>query len=293
VSPPRIAPLLFAVAAFAFYSGSDATAKVLSRDYPLSMIIACVSGFALLPISWMVMRSGGVRVLRIQNKKLHVARAVLVLCNISCGFTSYRLLPLADAYAIAFSAPFFITIGSTLFLGEPVGWRRWSAIVVGFIGVLIALKPDESALSYGALAAVGSALSYSMSSLVLRHMRLSETRESTIFYPSLFVATVACIIAGESWLTMRTVDLPLFVLAGVLNGTAQLCFTIAIRNAPAASVAPFQYTQLLWGSLYGMALFGDVPGWSVLVGGAIVIGSGLYVFHREAVRGGNLTSVPT
>jgi drug/metabolite transporter (DMT)-like permease len=291
--PPRIAPLLFAVAAFALYSTMDATAKALSMKYPLPIVLAGTTGFALFPVTWMALRSNGWAGLIPQRKKLHAMRAVLVLINISCAFTSYRLLPLADAYAIAFSAPFFITIGSTIFLGEPVGWRRWSAIVVGFIGVLIALKPGEETLSFGALAAIGSALSYSVSSLVLRYMRLTETRESTIFYPNLFILVVAGIAAGESWLSLRAADLPLFLLCGLLNGLAQLCFTTAVRNAPAASVAPFQYTQLLWGSFYGLILFGEVPAWSVLFGGTIVIASGLYVFHREAARGGGLTSPPT
>lgn len=287
----RIVPLLFAVAAFALYSSADALAKLLAANYTLPVILAGVSGFALVPIGAAALRSGGVSSLRMRRKTLHAVRAVLVLFNISGAYTAYRLLPLADAYAIAFSAPFFITIGATLFLGEPVGWRRWSAIVVGFAGVLIALKPGEETLSYGALAILGATLTYSMSSLLLRHMRLTETREATTFYPSLFVTLAAGIAAGDAWFELRFADLPVLALAGLCNGTAQLCFTSALRAAPAASVAPFQYTQLLWGTIYGAALFGDVPGPSVLLGGTIVILSGLYIFHREAVRG--LTAAPT
>jgi drug/metabolite transporter (DMT)-like permease len=285
VIPARIAPLLFAVAAFALYSSMDATAKLLSLHYPLPMILAGTTGFALLPIGWMAKRNGGWPALRTRRPMLHATRAVLVLLNIGCAFTSYRLLPLADAYAIAFSAPFFLTIGSTLFLGEPVGWRRWCAIVVGFAGVLIALKPGEEALGVGALAAIGSALSYSAQALVMRYMRRSETRESTIFYPSLFIFSVTGVAAGESWLSLRAVDVPLFALCGTLNGAAQICFATALRGAPAASVAPFQYTQMLWGTLFGLALFGDVPPQSVALGGAVVVGSGLYVLHRETMRG--------
>lgn len=282
--PARVVPLLIAVAAFALYSSQDATAKLLAQRYPLPMIVALNAGFALLPIGWLVLRNGGWSTLRTRRPVLHATRAVLVLLNVSFAFTAYRLLPLADAYAIAFSAPFFITIGSMLFLGEPVGWRRWGAIVVGFAGVLIALQPGKERLSFGALAAIGSALTYSTSSLLLRHMRLSDTRESMIFYPSLVVLLAGCIATGDSWRTLRGVDVPLFALCGFFNGFAQICFASAMRGAPAASVAPFQYTQILWGMLYGLALFGDVPAQSVLLGGIIVIGSGLYVLHREASR---------
>lgn len=285
MTPARVGPLLFAVAAFALYSSMDATAKLLSVRYPLPVVLAGTAGFALLPIGWMAKRNGGWTALRTRRPLLHATRSVLVLLNIGCAFTSYRLLPLADAYAIAFSAPFFITIGSMVFLGEPVGWRRWCAIVAGFAGVLIALKPGEEAFSIGALAAIGSALTYSTQALVMRYMRLTETRESTIFYPSLFIFSLTSVVGGESWLDLRAVDMPLFVLCGILNGAAQICFATALRGAPAASVAPFQYTQILWGTLYGLALFGDVPPRSVALGGAIVVGSGLYVLHRETVRG--------
>ncbi|GIL39538.1 DMT family transporter [Roseiterribacter gracilis] len=288
----RVGPLLIAVVAFALYSSQDAAAKILSLHYPLSMILAGNAGFALLPIGWMAWRSGGWSALRTKRPALHGARALLVLLNISLAFTSYRLLPLTNAYAIAFSAPFFITIGSTLFLGEPVGWRRWSAIVVGFVGVLIALRPDGAALELGALTAISAALTYSMSSLLMRHMRLTETRDATIFYPTAFIFVVASLYAGQDWLTLRAADLPVFALCGLCNGVAQICFATALRSAPAASVAPFQYTQMLWGTLYGIALFGDVPGRSVVLGGVIVIGSGLYVFHREAVRGSSALTSP-
>jgi drug/metabolite transporter (DMT)-like permease len=279
------AAMLLTILAFALYSTMDALAKLLSQRYPLPMIVGGMALFAMLPIAAATLYTGGPRVLKTRRPAMHAIRTVLVCSNVTCSFFAYRYLPLSDAYAVAFSAPLFLTLAGALFLGETVGWRRWSAVAVGFAGVLIALRPGPGMFSAGALAMLGAAVGYSISTVMTRHLRRTETREATMFYGMSGPIVMGAIWSAFVWVPLQLADLPLLAACGLLNGLGQLCFITALRNAPAGLLAPFQYTQMLWGVLFGFALFGNLPDAPVLLGGAIVICSGLYILHRETVRG--------
>lgn len=283
--------IALAFVAFALYSGMDVTIKLLTKSYAVPQIIALNSLFALGPILIYAALSGGLyNNLRTRRPLYHVIRATCGLFSSFFAFWAYSRMPIADAYALAFTAPLFITALAVPILKEPVGWRRWSAIGVGFVGVLIMLRPGSGLINLGSLAVLAGALFYSVGMLVTRLARNTETSVSFAFYATLASGTVFG--AMTPWLgRMPTLhDLGLSALGGTICGIAFVCLLTAFRKVPAAVAAPFQYTQIIWGVMFGYLLFGDVPDRTLFIGLAIVVSSGLYILYRETVLGRQVTS---
>ncbi|WP_114393339.1 DMT family transporter [Oleisolibacter albus] len=278
--------ILLAVTAFALFSVMDVTVKLLTARYSVPQVIASQNFFALLVILAYAAATGGIRHhLGTRRLPLHLLRAAGVVCGSFCTYFAYSRMPIADAYAIAFSAPLFITALSVPILREPVGWRRWSAVAVGFAGVLVMLRPGQGVLDLAALAALGGAFFYAGGMIIARHMKGTESSVSFACFGNL--AGLVVYGAMLPWLgrVPDGVDLALSALGGTLSGTAMITLLTAFRCAPSAVVAPFQYTQIIWGILYGVLLFGTRPDGLLFVGGAIVIASGLYILYRETVLG--------
>lgn len=278
--------IALAFVAFALYSGMDVTAKLLARTYPIAQILALNSLFALGPILLYAALSGGIyNNLRSRRPIYHVIRSGCGLCSSFLIFWAYSRMPIADAYALAFTAPLMITALGVPILGEAVGWRRWSAIGVGFIGVLIMLRPGSGLINIGSVGVLVSALFYSVGILVTRKARSTETSVSFAFYASASIALVFG--ATLPWIgRMPSLpDLGLSLLGGTLCGVAFVCLLSAFRKVPAAVAAPFQYSQIIWGVMFGYLVFGDVPDETLFVGLAVVIGSGLFILYRETLLG--------
>ncbi|KPF84718.1 hypothetical protein IP70_14315 [alpha proteobacterium AAP38] len=283
--------IALAFVAFALYSGMDVTIKLLTKSYAVPQIIALNSLFALGPILIYAAFSGGLyNNLRTRRPLYHVIRATCGLFSSFFAFWAYSRMPIADAYALAFTAPLFITALAVPILKEPVGWRRWSAIGVGFVGVLIMLRPGSGLINLGSLAVLAGALFYSVGMLVTRLARNTETSVSFAFYATLASGTIFG--AMTPWLgRMPTLhDLGLSAMGGTLCGVAFVCLLTAFRKVPAAVAAPFQYTQIIWGVMFGYLVFGDVPDRTLFIGLAIVVSSGLYILYRETVLGRQVTS---
>ncbi|MFY8095623.1 MAG: DMT family transporter [Niveispirillum sp.] len=283
--------IALAVVAFALYSGMDVTIKLLTKTYSVPQVIALNSLFALGPIlAYAAMFGGLYNNLRTRRPIYHVIRAGCGLFSSFFAFWAYSRMPIADAYALAFTAPLFITALAVPILKEPVGWRRWSAIGVGFAGVLVMLRPGSGLINLGSLAVLAGALFYSVGMLVTRLARNTETSVSFAFYATLASGTVFG--AMTPWLgRMPTLhDLGLSALGGTLCGVAFVCLLTAFRKVPAAVAAPFQYTQIIWGVLFGYLIFGDVPDRTLFIGLAIVISSGLYILYRETLLGRQVTA---
>lgn len=285
-SPGRIAAGvgLFTVAIL-LLSCMDALIKWLSAGYPTVQIGFFRVAFALIPIAFLIIGTGGgLTSLRTQRPFQHIARG-----TIGCGaglsfFTAFAHMPLADAYAIAFAAPLIITALSVPFLGETVGWRRWSAVLVGFLGVLIILRPvgaASSMLGFGAVMAVTGTVLYSVAIVLTRQMVNTETNAAIVTYQTLtamvligaFLPWVFIMPTGSDWL--------LLVGVGILGGSATVAMTQSFRMAQISILAPFEYTAMVWGVLFGVTLWGDLPDRWIWVGTAIVVASGLYILHRE------------
>ncbi len=198
-------------------------------------------------------------------------------------FFALSVMSLADAYALLFTQPLVITILSIPMLGEKVGWRRWAAVCVGFIGVLIMLRPGAGLAEPAAIAVLGCSLLWGFGFLLVRKYSTVETSESFVIIGNLMVAIGTLPLAIWLWTLPQGHEWLYLLLAGLLAGVATVSLITAYRLAPAAIVAPFQYTQLPIGVVIGLVIFGDVPELIVLLGAAIIIGSGLYILHRETM----------
>jgi drug/metabolite transporter (DMT)-like permease len=271
------AVLLFAV--------MDTLIKGLSPDFGTFQIIFFRSLFALVPIGFAVMRAGGPAVLRTRRPAGHVLRSLVGLGAMISFFAALRYMPLADVYAISFAAPLFLTALSVPVLGEAVGWRRWTAVLVGFAGVLVVIGPTSGVFSPVALLALAGAFFYALAMLLVRRLSRTEGNATIVLY-----FTLTCVAAGgigmiPDWVTPeRPGQVAMLIGVGIVGGMAQLLLTNAFRLAPAAVIAPLEYTALFWGLLFGWMFFGELPTEALLLGGPLIVASGLYILHRETRR---------
>lgn len=278
--------ILLAAGAFALFSVLDVIVKLLAAGYAIPQVIFLNSAFALIPIlGYAALRGGLVNNLRTRRIRMHMLRAAMGVSSGFCTLYAFSRMPIADVYALAFSAPLWITLLSVPILKERVGWRRWTAVGIGFLGILIILRPGAGMSDLAAFAALGGALFYSLGMLISRFMRGTESSVSFAAYSSTAAMLVMAPMLPFVWQTPTPVHLAMSAIGGLLGGTALICLLTAFRLAPASLVAPFQYTQLVWGVIYGYAVFGHVPDPWLFLGGGIVICSGLFILYRETVLG--------
>lgn len=275
--------------AYACFSTADALVKLASRQLAVEQIALLMSGFALLPVLALTRGAGGLAALRSRRPRLVLLRGLLTALCCLAAWRAFALLPLADAYAILFLAPILVTAFSALFLGERIGWRRWSAAGVGFLGVLVMVRPDFAGLGAGHLLALAAATLGAASFCVLKRIGNGETSAAILLVLFLSIATVALPGALLAWRALTVDHLAAVALAGLLMGAGQAALVLATREAPASVVAPFQYSQMLWAVVLGLLLFGDRPTPTLFVGMALVVASGLYILWRERVRRGTVT----
>ncbi|WP_114393340.1 DMT family transporter [Oleisolibacter albus] len=262
----------------------DSMIKGASARYDTWQIMFFRGAFSLLPIALLVRQSGGAAALRSRHVVGHVLRSTMGVAAAYFFFWSYSRMPLADVYAIAFAAPLFMTALSVPVLKEQVGWRRWTAVLVGFGGVLIMLRPGQGVLGWVALMPLAGAFLYALSMLYVRILARSETNAAIVFYFIVTLTVVAGVVMIPVWRTPDLVDFALLAAIGVIGGAAQIVFTQAFRLTQPALLAPFEYTGMLWAASFGYLFFGEVPDKAIWIGGAVVVASGLYIIHRETVR---------
>ncbi len=195
-------------------------------------------------------------------------------------------MKLVDAVAITFAAPIFITVLSVPLLKEPVGLHRWAAISVGFIGVLIMLRPGMGVFQWAALVALGSTVVYALLMITTRAFKSTESTAALMLYPQLGMSLTGIVFAPLFWVTPSLGDLGLFALAGLFGSIGVVCLTHAFRLAPVAIISPFEYSALIWATLLGFLLWGELPDMYTLFGAGIVISSGLYIIYRETIKVG-------
>lgn len=252
--------------------------------YSVFQIIFFQAVFNLLPLLWLMAREGGIAALRPRHPRLVALRSGLMAVDMVLVFFAFATLPLADAYTMVFLVPMLVTALSVPLLGEKVGWRRWSATVVGFAGVLVVLRPGFAEVNWGHIAALASALFFALSLIVVRRIGNDETASS--LFSSMLIGFVA--VSGPVlpflYVTPTMQDLALLAGLGLISGLGHTTLIQAFRLAPSAIVSPFQYSQIVWGVLFGLWLFGDRPDGWVIAGSAVIIASGLYILWREAVR---------
>jgi len=236
-------------------------------------------------VAFLIRRQGGFASLRPRHPWLVSLRAILLAIDMVMVFYAFTKLPLADAYALLFAVPMLVTALSVPFLGEVVGWRRWTAVVVGFTGVLIVLRPGLAVLNLGHISALSSALFFALSLVVLRRIGRNESAAALIFSMILALLAISAPALPYVYAAMSAADLALMAVLGLLSGLGHLMLIQAFRQAPSSIVAPFHYSQMIWAVIFGLLIFDDIPDRWVIAGSAVIIGSGLYILWRETVRG--------
>ncbi|AWB07465.1 EamA/RhaT family transporter (plasmid) [Azospirillum humicireducens] len=272
------------LAAILLFAAMDTLIKFLTAGYPVPQLMFVRSLVAFLLVGgYTLWRGGGLAAMRTRRPWGHVWRAFAGLISMGCFFYAFRELPLADVYVLSFAGPLFITALSAPLLGEPVGWRRWAAVVVGFGGVVVMAQPSAGAPLVPVLVGLCAALFYALAALAVRGLSRTETSASIVLYLLLTTTVVSGVLTVPVWTAPTADALGLMALVGVLGAGAQVLLTQAFRRAPPAVVAPFEYTGMVWASLFGWVVFGDLPTAPVLLGAMVIIGSGLYILHRETM----------
>ena len=273
------------VLAVGLYSIMDAMVKWLGPDYPTMELVFFRSLFAFIPIAFVLWRSGSLAGLRTSRPWGHAARALAGLFAISLFFYTYTRMPLANVVAISFAAPLLVTALSVPLLGERVGWRRWSAILVGFLGVIVMVKPDSGMFDGVAILALAGTVFYALVIVSIRKLSRTETPLAIVFYYALTATLLTGAVLPFVWVMPDAEGWVLLVLVGVIGGIAQFAMTHAFRLADVSIIAPFDYMHMIWAALLGFFIWGEVPGNSIWIGTAIVMASGIYILLREAQLG--------
>jgi drug/metabolite transporter (DMT)-like permease len=289
----RLTGIALMCAAVATFSCLDASGKYLLRYMdPLQVVWARYFGAFLLAFVFLnpVTRP---KMLMTARPFLQIGRSALLLTSTVLNFFALRYLQLDEALAILFSTPFLVALLCVPLLGEWVGWRRWTAIGVGFFGVLLVARPGLGGLHPAALLSLGSAICYALYVISTRVLARSDSSETTLFYSNLVGAIAMLPVIPFVWsMPKSALVVVLMVLIGALGSCGHYLLILGHRLAPASTLAPFIYTQMIWTTVLGFLVFGDVPHYWTIVGGSIVIASGLYLFHRETVRGKTEPSAP-
>lgn len=273
--------LLLAVLVF---SVMDALIKWLAAGYPVMQIVFFRSIFAFIPCAILIARSGGLASLATRKPGAHVLRSMIGVVAMVCMFYAFSVMRLVDVVAIGFSSPLFVTALSVPLLGEFVGWRRWSAVGVGFMGVLVMVRPGVAVFEPTALIALAGALCMALAMIAVRRLCATETSASILFYFTLATTTVSGLAMPFQWVTPDAIDLALLACVGLLGGTAHLTLVEAYRRAEVSLLAPFDYSAMIWVALFGYLVWDESPDAWIVTGVAIVIASGLYILRREALR---------
>jgi drug/metabolite transporter (DMT)-like permease len=277
-----IALMCGAVACFAML---DTTAKYLSLYMStLQVVWARYTGAFVLPfiVSNPWTRPGLTRTTR---PVLQLVRSVLLLASTLGNFAALRYLQLDEAIALVFSTPFFVAALSGPMLGEWVRWRRWTAIAVGFVGVLVVVRPGQGAFQPAALFSLSAALCYALYSIITRILARTDPNDTTLFYSNIVGAVALLPVVPFVWMTPTDpLVIALMVASGAMGSCGHYLLIAAHRLAPATVLSPFIYTEIVLVTVSGFLVFGDVPNRWTLTGAGIVVASGLYLLHRERLR---------
>lgn len=272
------------IASGAAFNCSNAASKWLVEVYPVGEVLFSRSLVALVTMALFILPTAGLGVYRTERIGAHGLRAISQVGSQTMLVIAFSMMPLAGAMAITFSSPIFSTLASAYFLNEKVGAARWGVLFVGFLGVLIIANPGADSFQLGALFALGNAVLFGTVVAGVRGMSNTESAETLIMW-QLTMLTVAYALSLPFGFRMPTAfDAILMACAGIGNGFAQYLWTRAIHLAPTSAVVPFQYLSLVWAMLLGFAIWGDWPTLNLLIGSAIVVASGMFLFWRETRR---------
>ena len=272
------------LAGIALFSVNDALGKWLLLDYSVGELLLIRSAAALLLLAPFIRNSGVAAFTTAPQPMLQIVRIVLSTLEVAMFFWAVSYLPLADAVTFYLAGPIYVTAMSVILLGEIVGWRRWSAVAVGFVGVVLALRPSAASFTLPALIALGGSIFFAVLMVTTRMLRKTP---DIVLISGQIVATLlfGAVFAPMGWVMPSLGDFMLLSLFGVVSIVALACVNRSLKLAPASVVVPYQYTMIVWAIILGYVVFGDVPDLFTLAGAAIIIAAGLYIFWREQAQG--------
>jgi drug/metabolite transporter (DMT)-like permease len=276
----RLAGIALMLAGIFFFALNDAMGKWLIATFSVGQVLLVRSAAALVILAPFVRRAGLAAFTQAPRPWLQIVRAVFATFEVACFYWALADMSLADVMTFYLAGPIYVTAMSPLLLAEHVGWRRWVAVLAGFVGVMIALRPTSGALSPAALIAIAGSLSFS---IFMVYTRLVRGTSDVVLVTIQNVAALifGAIAAPLSWVALSWFDGALLTLLGVVAMIAYVCINRALSVAPASVVVPYQYTTILWAILLGWIFFGDIPSAPMLAGAGIIIVAGVYIFWRE------------
>ncbi|MBT5051266.1 MAG: DMT family transporter [Rhodospirillaceae bacterium] len=276
--------IMLMMAGLLLFTAGEAIVKTLARDYDIAQIVWARYVFHALITFAIFSRVNPIRQARTPRPGLHLTRSALMLVATTLFFTSLRYLPLADAVAINFIAPLLVTALSIPMLKEQVGIRRWSAIFVGFAGVLVIIRPGMGVMHWAAILPLITAVCYAFYQILTRIATRTDDTQTSLFWTSLFGVVVTSVLVPFFWITPSAIEWVMMVALGGVYGLGHYLLIRGLEVAPASMLSPFLYTQIIWATLFGLVIFDQFPDGMTLLGVAIVIGSGLYIWRRETAQ---------
>lgn len=263
-----------------FFSVNDTMGKYLVGTYAVGQILLMRSAAAIVFLAPFIRREGLSAFRNAPRPGLQLLRAVFATLEVFCFYWALTGMSLADTMTFYLAGPIYVTAMSPLLLGEHVGWRRWLAVLAGFVGVMIALSPSGGAFSPHALVAIAGSLMFSVFMVCTRLVR--GTSDVVLVSTQVIAALIfGAVTAPFTWVAVGLFDGALLALLGVVAMIAFLCINRSLSVAPASVVVPYQYTAIVWAVLLGFIFFGDIPSTQMLIGAGIIIAAGIYIFIRE------------
>ncbi len=279
LSPTTAAVLIMLTSMFLF-TFNDAIGKWLTSTYSVGQLVFIRNLAALVILMPFLLRAGVKQLFAVERPLTLVLRIVLTVVDSFTFYYAVASLPLADVMTYWLAAPIYVAAFAPLLLGEHVGWRRWTAIAFGFLGVIVALEPSRAMFSLSAVISIIGSMAFGFVLLSARSLR-STPGIAMIFWQTLGGVAVGLAVIPFAWTTPTAADLPLLSLLGLLAMLAHVMVNWAFKLVDAAVFAPLQYTQLFWAIVFGWLVFGDFPSMAKFIGAGMIIASGLYIFFRE------------
>ena len=270
--------------ALSLFTVGEVIVKSLIRNHDIAQIVWARYVFHAVMTHTIFARVNVFRLARPTRPVLHLTRSALMLVATTLFFASLRYLPLADAVAINFVAPLLVTALSIPMLKEQVGIRRWLAILVGFGGVLVIIRPGMGVMHWAAVLPLCTAVCYAFHQILTRIAARTDDTQTSLFWTSASGVVVSTLAVPFFWQTPTLIEWVMMVALGTVYGLGHYLLIRGLEIAPASKLSPFLYTQIIWAILFGSIFFDNFPDGATLIGGAIVISSGLYIWRREIVR---------
>jgi S-adenosylmethionine uptake transporter len=262
------------------FSLNDAMGKWLVASFSVGQILVIRSFGSFIILAPMIARQGSDALFRIERPPLQILRVVMTTADVALFYAAVAYLPLADVMTFYMAGPIYVAAISHFFLGERIGWRRWLAVLIGFVGVLIALRPSTAMLSWPSVFGLGGSLAFSLTLVLSR--RLRQTSDATLVaWQTVAALATGLVLSIGNWRSASALDWAAMLALGVVAGSAHMLITRSLKLAPASLLAPLQYSLLIWAIALGFLFFGDIPDAQIIVGSIIIVLAGLFIFHRK------------